>query len=60
LGIKTEWAWVKEGAPGFRGLQEPVPERGARPNHDLVEAAEFFLPQILMFYRRFEDKRPVW
>ena len=40
-------------------MGEPVPERGARPNDDLVEAAEFFLPQILMFYRRFEDKRPV-
>ena len=29
------------------------------PNDDLVEAAENFLPHILMFYERFEDKRPV-
>ncbi len=28
-------------------------------NDDLVEAAEKFLPHILMFYERFEDKRPV-
>ena len=58
LGIKTEWAWVKE-EPETRGSQKPGPERGARPNDDLVEAAESFLPQILMFYKRFEDKRPV-
>jgi hypothetical protein len=58
LGIKTEWAWVKE-EPETSGTQEPGPRRGARPNDDLVEAAESFLPQIRMFYRRFEDKRPV-
>jgi hypothetical protein len=28
-------------------------------NDDLVESAESFLPHILMFYKRFEDKRPV-
>jgi hypothetical protein len=59
LGIKTEWAWVKEEEPETRGSQEPGPERRARPNDDLVEAAESFLPLIRMFYRRFEDKRPV-
>src|SRR3954447_10235216 len=37
------------------------PRRGrpAHPNDDLVEAAESFLPQIRMFYGRFEDKRPI-
>ena len=39
--------------------QEPEPERTAHPNDDLVDAAESFLAQIRMFYRRFEDKRPV-
>jgi hypothetical protein len=29
------------------------------PNEDLVEAAESALPDILTFYRRFRDKRPV-
>ena len=33
--------------------------RKKSPNDDLVEAAESLLPHILMFYRRFEDKRPV-
>ena len=28
-------------------------------NDDLVEAAENSLPHILMFYKRFEEKRPV-
>ncbi len=42
-----------------QGSHDPAPERRARPNDDLVEAAESFLPQIRMFYRRFEDKRPV-
>src|SRR3954469_22324966 len=28
-------------------------------NEDLVEAAEGCLPHILMFYERFEDRRPV-
>jgi len=28
-------------------------------NDDLVEAAENCLPHILMFYKRFEEKRPV-
>jgi len=28
-------------------------------NDDLVEAAESCLPNILMFYKRFEEKRPV-
>jgi hypothetical protein len=59
LGIKTEWGWVKEEAPETSGTQGPGPRRGARPNDDLVEAAESSLPQILMFYKRFEDKRPV-
>ena len=34
-------------------------KRKKSPNDDLVEAAENFLPHILMFYERFEDKRPV-
>jgi hypothetical protein len=59
LGIRTEWARVKEREPRARGSHTPGPERRARPNDDLVEAAESFLPQILMFYRRFQDKRPV-
>jgi hypothetical protein len=59
LGIKTEWARVKEEGPETRGSQKPAPERLARPNDDLVEAAESLLAQILMFYKRFEDKRPV-
>src|SRR5438270_7939086 len=42
-----------------RSRRLPRRERRARPNDDLVEAAESFLPQILMFYRRFGDKRPV-
>jgi hypothetical protein len=29
------------------------------PNDDLVEAAEAVLPHILMFYKRFEAKRPI-
>lgn len=58
LGIKTEWAWVKE-EPETRRRQETFPERRAQPNDDLVEAAESFLPQIRMFYKLFEDKRPV-
>ena len=58
LGIKTEWVWVKEGARN-QGVAGTRTGTGARPNDDLVEAAESFLPQILMFYGRFEDKRPV-
>ena len=34
-------------------------KRKKSPNDDLVEAAENSLPHILMFYKRFEDKRPV-
>jgi hypothetical protein len=34
-------------------------KRKDSPNDDLVKAAEAVLPHILMFYRRFEDKRPV-
>lgn len=34
-------------------------KRKDSPNDDLVEAAEHFLPHILRFYKRFEDKRPV-
>ena len=59
LGIETEWAWVREAEPETRGSQKPAPERLARPNDALVDAAESFLPQILMFYKRFEAKRPV-
>jgi len=59
LGIKTEWAWVKEGGPETSGAQKPEPEREARPNDDLVDAAESLLPQILMLYRLFEVNRPV-
>jgi hypothetical protein len=59
LGIKTEWVRVKEGGPETRELHRPGPERRARPNDDLIEAAEFFLPQILMLYKRFAGNRPV-
>jgi hypothetical protein len=38
---------------------EPRREERARPNDHLVEAAELFLPQVRMFYKRFEDKPPV-
>jgi hypothetical protein len=34
-------------------------KRKGGANDDLVAAAERFLPHILTFYRRFEDKRPV-
>ena len=34
-------------------------KRRDRRNDDLVEAAENCLPNILMFYKRFEEKRPV-
>src|SRR3954468_13818477 len=59
LGIKTEWVWVQEGEPEPIESQRPEPERVDRPNDDLVESAEFFLPQILRFYKLFENKRPV-
>jgi hypothetical protein len=59
LGIYTEWVWVREGGPEPIESQRPEPERENHPNVDLVEAAEFFLPQILRFYKLFEDKRPV-
>jgi hypothetical protein len=52
-------AWVKEEEPETRESQEPGPRRRARPNDDLVEAAESFMPQIRMLYNRFEDKRRV-
>src|SRR5690349_5857473 len=42
-----------------QGSPDPGPERMARPNDDLVEAAEDFLPHILIFSKRFEEKRPV-
>lgn len=59
LGIRTEWVRVKESGPE---IDEGVITRPAgenRPNDDLVEAAEDVLPKILMFYKLFEDKRPV-
>lgn len=59
LGIRTEWVWVKEEEPTRWGLQADFPERRARPNVDLVEAAEFHLPRIRMLYKRFEDKQLV-
>lgn len=59
LGIKTEWVWVKESGPEMDEGVVRIPERKNRPNDDLVEAAEGVLPQILMFYKLFEDKRPV-
>ena len=34
-------------------------KRRDQRNDDLVEAAEDSLPHILMFYKRFEKKRPV-
>jgi hypothetical protein len=58
LGIKTEWAWVKESEPGTDEVVT-IRERTDRPNDDLVEAAEGQLHNILMFYKLFEDKRPV-
>jgi len=33
--------------------------RNRSPNDDLVEAAGDCFPHILMFYKRFEEKRPV-
>lgn len=33
--------------------------RKKSPNADLVEVAETVLPDILMVYKRFEDRRPV-
>lgn len=39
--------------------QQPAPERLTPRNDDLVKAAESFLTQIRMFYRLFEDRRPV-
>jgi hypothetical protein len=57
LGIKTEWVRVKE--DGSEPTESQKPDREDRHNDDLVEIAEHFLPHILMFYKRFEDKRPV-
>jgi hypothetical protein len=57
LGIRTEW--VREGGPETTESLESEPEREHRPNADLVEAAKNFLPYILMFYKRFEDKQTV-
>jgi hypothetical protein len=51
LGIRTEWVRVEEEMTGG--------DRADRPDDDLVEAAEGVLPHILMFYERFEGKRPV-
>ena len=59
LGIRTEWAWVKESGPEIDEAVVTRPEGENRPNEDLVEAAEEVLPKILMFYKLFEDKRPV-
>jgi hypothetical protein len=59
LGIKTEWVRVKEGNHEIEERAETRPETKIRPNDDLVEAAERVLPEILMFYKLFEDKRPV-
>lgn len=57
LGITT--AWVRVGGPETTQSLESEPEREHRPNADLVEAAKNSLDHILMFYSRFEDKRPV-
>jgi hypothetical protein len=49
-------------ADGEAEIEEMAMSKARRkksPNGDLVEAAENFLPHILMFYERFEDKRPV-
>ena len=51
LGIRTERVWVEEEMTGG--------DRADRPDEDLVEAAQGVLPHILMFYERFEGKRPV-
>ena len=59
LGIETEWVWVKESGPEIDEEVVTVPERENGPKDDLVVAAEDVLPKILMFYKLFEDKRPV-
>jgi hypothetical protein len=59
LGIRTECVWVQEGGPETTESLEPEPEREDHRNDDLVEAAENYLPHILMFYKRFEKKRPL-
>jgi hypothetical protein len=59
MGIHTEWRWVKESEPEATEPARAAAPRKNRPNDDLVGAAEAFLPHILMFYKRFEDKRPV-
>jgi hypothetical protein len=59
MGIRTEWAWVPEGGAETSDSRKSEPGRGDRPNGDLVEAAESVLPDILMFYKRFQDRRPV-
>jgi hypothetical protein len=59
LGIRTEWVRVKESGPEIDEAVVTRPEGEGRPNEDLVEAAEEVLPKILMFYKLFEDKRPI-
>lgn len=59
LGIKTEWVWAKDSGPENDESVVMRPERKDGPNDDLVQAAKDVLPHILMFYIRFEDKRPV-
>jgi len=59
MGIKSEYRWVQDGGPETTESLEPEPEREDHHNDDLVEAAENSLPHILMFYKRFEEKRPV-
>ena len=59
MGIKTEWMWVKDPEPERADAAKSELPRTDRPNDDLVEAAQNVLPQILMLYKLFEDKRPV-
>jgi hypothetical protein len=59
LGIRTEWVWVKEGEPETDTAAVPRAKRQDDHNDDLVEAAEHVLPKLLMFYKLFEDKRPI-
>ncbi len=56
LGIKTEWAWVKEGEPESKLPETMQQETTTDP---LVEAAQDELPHIIALYKLFEDKRPV-
>ena len=59
LGIRTEWAWVKDSSSKVDESLLTKPVETNRSNDDLVEAVEKVLPKILMLYKLFEDKRPI-